>query len=1078
MGTLNRKIARRYGRAIDLDNFKADGSLETGAPEIYDSAGLLPTSGVANGTQAYVTANQKLYIRATGGWYNVATVNTTPTISSVADAGSGESPFVLATDGSTTTVITVTATDSEGFPLTFSAVANSGFNGLATVAQDSSVFTITPKSQAAATTTSGTLTFRASDGVNIASEIATFTLTFLVENSKFSEVLLKASGNNGTNTTLNDASTTNNTIATVGNTTAQAFTPYHPAGYSFEVVGNTDAIAIDSGYFTTNTTWWKSSGFTVEGWVNLTSSDNTAIFDNRQSSTTGFLFNYNNTNAKIAIYANGGWAGTFDTTVPRDGKWHYIALTMSGTSANLYVDGIKDSTTVTVANTSTYAYFGRSQNTLGAVQYTPRQSNACEGKYRDFKFTAGAQYTGATMTIPTSTKNSDSNTALFVTMSPFPKDISSNASTVTVLGTTNRSVADNPSPYDHLAYDVSSHGASVYFPGSTGDYVTLGASSPSYPNFGTGAYTIEMWIWPTADRSGALFTTHAQATASGMYFSQSTNGQVVHGSYIGGSTSGNISGSTNITAGNAYSGANAIKFNSWNHIAISRVSTSANQTRMFVNGQLKNTYTDGSNYSTYSYGPQIGQYAGGTVYPYQGYVSDLRVVKGTAVYTAEFTPPTSPLTAVTNTELLTCNDTANIFNAAGASNVITLGGDAKSSTSVKKYAGASILLDGSGDFITIEDGTNLDFGSEPFTMEGWYKADTTSGDHYIISSSGGTYNAGPSHFGINIYQGNWRVGGFNDKLIGGVGSGVNTGIDTNWHHFAWTHNNRQIQFFIDGAQVGSTVNVLSDTFDCGGSFVIGGYHSNTSYGNWDGNLEDIRITKGLSRYPYVPAKETLTSGTLTKALACHAASETTAVYGADSTSLSVSKNGTPTASDFAPAVGMKSVYFDGNDDWLTINLGSAIGTNDFCVEGWAYRDASSGTSNSRGIFSISDNTNGWSSSGSNISLQYRNSANGNEWAAFLANGQRNITDTDTVMSKWYHFVVQRNGGTSYVFIDGTMIYSIADTYNYSGKQYLAIGTYHSDDDWYGYISNLRVSVGSGSNFYADSFTPSTAELTA
>ena len=178
MGTLNRKIARRYGKAIDLDNFKADGSLATGAPEIYDSAGLLPTSGVAVGTQAYVTANQKLYIRATGGWYNVATVNTTPTISSVADASSNTSPFDLAKDGSTTTVITITATDSEGFPLTFSAVANSGFNGLATVAQDSSVFTITPKSQAAATTTSGTLTFRASDGVNIASEIATFVLNF------------------------------------------------------------------------------------------------------------------------------------------------------------------------------------------------------------------------------------------------------------------------------------------------------------------------------------------------------------------------------------------------------------------------------------------------------------------------------------------------------------------------------------------------------------------------------------------------------------------------------------------------------------------------------------------------------------------------------------------------------------------------------------------------------------------------------------------------------------------------------------------------------------------------------------
>ena len=49
---------------------------------------------------------------------------------------------------------------------------------MATVSQDSSVFTITPKSEANATTSTGTLTFKATDGVNIASEISTFTLTF------------------------------------------------------------------------------------------------------------------------------------------------------------------------------------------------------------------------------------------------------------------------------------------------------------------------------------------------------------------------------------------------------------------------------------------------------------------------------------------------------------------------------------------------------------------------------------------------------------------------------------------------------------------------------------------------------------------------------------------------------------------------------------------------------------------------------------------------------------------------------------------------------------------------------------
>ena len=147
----------------------------------YDSADLLPSAGINTGTQAYVAATGKLYIRGDGGWYNIATVNTTPTINSVVDGSAGTSPFTLETDGSTTTVITVTATDPEGFPITFTATPDTDFNGLATVAIDSSggrIFTVTPRSSDSATTESGTLTFKASDGVNIASAAATFTLVF------------------------------------------------------------------------------------------------------------------------------------------------------------------------------------------------------------------------------------------------------------------------------------------------------------------------------------------------------------------------------------------------------------------------------------------------------------------------------------------------------------------------------------------------------------------------------------------------------------------------------------------------------------------------------------------------------------------------------------------------------------------------------------------------------------------------------------------------------------------------------------------------------------------------------------
>jgi hypothetical protein len=144
-----------------------------GGTTTYDVIGDLPLSGNEAGDQAFVIATNRLYLWSGAGWYNIAIINATPTFSTGPDAS-----YTLASDGVTTTVISLLATDPEGFAVTYSVVADSDFNGLATVSQDSSVFTITPKSEANATTSTGTLTFKATDGVNIASEISTFTLTF------------------------------------------------------------------------------------------------------------------------------------------------------------------------------------------------------------------------------------------------------------------------------------------------------------------------------------------------------------------------------------------------------------------------------------------------------------------------------------------------------------------------------------------------------------------------------------------------------------------------------------------------------------------------------------------------------------------------------------------------------------------------------------------------------------------------------------------------------------------------------------------------------------------------------------
>ena len=148
----------------------ADGS----SVSVYDSAGLLPLSDLTSGDQAYVESTNRFYMSNGSGWYNIALVNTNPSISV-----SGGSPIELDNEGGSTT-ITVTSSDPEEVPITFTAVTNAAFDDFATVTNVEGVFTITPKAAAitAEANDTGTITFRSSDGINIAAVNRTVNLFF------------------------------------------------------------------------------------------------------------------------------------------------------------------------------------------------------------------------------------------------------------------------------------------------------------------------------------------------------------------------------------------------------------------------------------------------------------------------------------------------------------------------------------------------------------------------------------------------------------------------------------------------------------------------------------------------------------------------------------------------------------------------------------------------------------------------------------------------------------------------------------------------------------------------------------
>ena len=142
-----------------------------------DINGLIAQTGMTVGDTALVTGTNKLFMYTASGWFLIATVsNTAP--SAVTGAAAS---YSLASDG-TATVITLAATDPEGFPITFSHTVSTGSLGsTATVSQgtgaSANVFTITPSSNSAHAGTFS-LTFSASDGSNVSQAISAFSLAF------------------------------------------------------------------------------------------------------------------------------------------------------------------------------------------------------------------------------------------------------------------------------------------------------------------------------------------------------------------------------------------------------------------------------------------------------------------------------------------------------------------------------------------------------------------------------------------------------------------------------------------------------------------------------------------------------------------------------------------------------------------------------------------------------------------------------------------------------------------------------------------------------------------------------------
>ena len=804
----------------------AAGATTAGVASVYATVDALPTSGNTQGDMAHVTANNTLYFWNGSGWYKIALINTNPSISGVASA------YSLAIDGTATTV-TMTATDPEGLPITYSIVSDTSGN-IASVSQgtgaSTNVFTITPSTNTAYAG-SFTLTFRASDGVNVATAPATFTLQFTVANQKYTTALITSVGaNNAVNNTFDDKSTSNHTITANGDAHQTTFSPYRHGGYSAYFDGNGDYLQIAN--HTDNDL--SSGDWTVELWAYVPSAP--AVSGNFFSkgtyvSTYSYSFAVLANGSLLFESGNGNWSSTNYTSTAGDfpfGQWNHVALVRNGTSVDMYCNGsrVKNITSASMPTNTSDAF------RIGA--FTTHNDYYLTGYIRDLRLIKGtALYTGTSYTVPTESLTAITNTKLLTCHLPYIADGSTTGHSIAVNGNTK---TEPFAPYDAQEYSAASHLGSASLDG-TGDFLSV-ADHADF-EFGSGDFTMEAWIYLTG-----YSNSYGGYYAGGIMGKDSASNRSLTFSVV--ATSNSYTGLQLylFNGGTSYStiGTASMGLNQWYHVAATRASGTV---KLFLNGTQIQSGTNSTNIDNTTSPFVVGASSSFSNYEYRlnGNISDARVVKGTAVYTGNFTPPTAPLTAVTNTKLLVQSTDAGIIDKSQTANFVALNGGTKSSTGYTKYLSSSMYFDGVDDTITVP---QIDIkAGEDFTIECWHYLTSRTDSYPALFGNYSTWGTG----GLGLFADHSSYSGGYQVAHNGTFPFLNIGTVTynQWVHVALVRNGTTMTLYVDGTSAGSGTSGSVALPGVGTSFMIGRSSDNAD-GHIQGYLSDFRITQGLARY--------------------------------------------------------------------------------------------------------------------------------------------------------------------------------------------------------------------------------------
>jgi len=431
-------------------------------------------------------------------------------------------------------------------------------------------------------------------------------------------------------------------------------------------------------------------------------------------------------------------------------------------------------------------------------------------------------------------------------------------------------------------------------------------------DFGTGDFTVEWWqyIKEGPDEYQTVLSINYATNPNLTIQSASNAGVVAIKVYVNGSSV------TFTEESNA-------PLSTWVHYALVRNGSGLSNLKIYRNG----VQTGQGAYSGDIGSSSITTFIGGhpnvaTGVDLQGFISNFRIVKGTALYTSNFKPSMRELEVVPGTVLLACQSKTDA-SLEKTGKTITVNGTAVASeltpgilTPIVKSGGGSAItgsveFDGTGDYLSIPDSTDFTFGTGDFTIEFWrYRSRIGSTESYVTKYNNtnatqsfwfGTLSSGREDFA-------WYSGSSGYSIV----SANNTAQVGEWGHLAAVRYNGDITLYLNGVAIGSdTSSDAAASFnDDSNPLIIGGDNYGGSTYDYQGFISNLRIVRGTALYTadFIPPTRELKKIPGATLLCCQDENSVTT----EATGKTITSNGDPAPSNFTPQVGDdRKVTFEG-----------------------------------------------------------------------------------------------------------------------------------------------------------------------